>query len=61
MGLITFGEELLENKHFPYEGLAIETSNAQNATFSSKTEPLQSTQCFWKQNITKRHYLHGKH
>ena len=40
MGLITFGEGLLENKHFPYEGLVIETSNAQNAMFSFKTKPL---------------------
>ena len=38
--LITFGKELLENKHFPYEGLVIETSNAQNAMFSFKTKPL---------------------
>ena len=26
--LMTFGEELLENKQIPYEGLVIETSNA---------------------------------
>ena len=38
--LITFGEDLLENKQIPYEGLVIETSNAQNAVFSSKTQPL---------------------
>ena len=38
--LITFGEGLLENKQIPYEGLVIETSNAQNAVFSSKTQPL---------------------
>ena len=38
--LITFGDELLENKQNPYEGLVIETSNAQNAVFSFKTAPL---------------------
>ena len=38
--LITFGKELLENKQILYEGLAIETSNAQNAMFSFKTKPL---------------------
>ena len=38
--LITFGEELLENKQIPYEDLVIKTSNAQNAMFSSKTQPL---------------------
>ena len=38
--LITFDEELLENKQVPYEGLVIETSNAQNAVFPFKTTPL---------------------
>ena len=38
--LITFGEESLGNKQIPYEGHVIETSNAQNAMFSSKTQPL---------------------
>ena len=38
--LITFGEELLENKQIPYEGLVIETFNAQNAVSSCKTTPL---------------------
>ena len=38
--LVTFGGELLENKQIPYEGLVIETSNAQNAMFSFKTQPL---------------------
>ena len=38
--LITFGGGLLENKQNPYEGLVIETSNAQNAMFSFKTQPL---------------------
>ena len=40
--LITFGEELSENKQVPYEGLATETSNAQHGMFSFKTQPLQS-------------------
>ena len=38
--LRAFGEELLENKQIPYEGLVIETSNTQNAVFSFKTAPL---------------------
>ena len=38
--LITFGEELSENKQVPYEGLVIETSNAQHGMFSFKTQPL---------------------
>ena len=38
--LITFGEGLLKNKKVPYEGLVIENSNAQNAMFSFKTQPL---------------------
>ena len=38
--LITFGGGLLENKQIPYEGLVIEASNAKNAVFSSKTQPL---------------------
>ena len=38
--LRAFGKELLENKQIPYEGLVIETSNAQNAVFSFKTAPL---------------------
>ena len=38
--LVTFGGGLLENKHFPYEGLVIETSNAQHGMFSFKTQPL---------------------
>ena len=38
--LITYGKELLEDKQIPYEGLVIETSNAQNAVFSFKTTPL---------------------
>ena len=38
--LTTFGGGLLENKQIPYEGLVIETSNAKNAVFSSKTQPL---------------------
>ena len=38
--LVTFGEELLENKQVPYEGLLIETSNAQHGMFSFKTQPL---------------------
>ena len=31
---------MLENKQILYEGLAIETSNAQKAVFSSKTIPM---------------------
>ena len=38
--LITLGGGLLENKHVPYEGLVIETSNAQHSMFSFKTQPL---------------------
>ena len=38
--LVTFGGGLLENKQIPYEGLVIETSNAQNAMFPFKTQPL---------------------
>ena len=38
--LITFGKEMLENKQVIYEGLVIGTSNAQNAMFSFKTQPL---------------------
>ena len=38
--LITLGGGLLENKQIPYEGLVIEASNAKNAVFSSKTQPL---------------------
>ena len=38
--LITFGEELLENKQVPYEGLVIEISNAQHDMFSFITQPL---------------------
>ena len=38
--LTTFGGRLMENKQIPYEGLVIETSNAKNAVFSSKTQPL---------------------
>ena len=40
IGLATFGGGLLENKHVPYEGLVIETSNAQHGMFSFKTQPL---------------------
>ena len=35
--LITLGGGLLKNKHVPYEGLVIETSNAQHGMFSFKT------------------------
>ena len=38
--ICTFGEKLLENRHVPYEGLVIETSNAQHGMFSFKTQPL---------------------
>ena len=38
--LATFGGRLLGNKQIPYEGLVIETSNAKDAVFSSKTQPL---------------------
>ena len=40
IGLATFGGGLLENKHVPYEGLVIETSNAQHGMFSFKSQPL---------------------
>ena len=40
INLITLGGGLLENKHVPYEGLVIETSNAQHSMFSFKTQPL---------------------
>ena len=40
INLITLGGGLLENKHVPYEGLVIETSNAQHGMFSFKTQPL---------------------
>ena len=45
--LITFGEELLENKQVPYEGLVIETSNAQHGMFSFKPNHCNQTQVFW--------------
>ena len=38
--LKAFGKEMLENKQILYEGLVIETSNAQKAMFSFKTQPL---------------------
>ena len=40
INMTTFGEELLVNKQVPYDGLVIETFNAQNAMFSFKTTPL---------------------
>ena len=48
--LATFGGGLLENKHFPYEGLVIETSNAQHGMFSFKTQPLQPNTSILKPN-----------
>ena len=40
INLITLGRGMLENKHVPYEGLVIETSNAKHGMFSFKTQPL---------------------
>ena len=40
INLITLGGGLLGNKHVPYKGLVIETSNAQHGMFSFKTQPL---------------------
>ena len=57
--LITFGEELLENKQVPYEGLVIETSNAQHGMFSFKPNHCNQMQVFCKQKtIPKHQYLH---
>ena len=50
IGLATLGGGLLENKHVPYEGLVIETSNAQHGMFSFKTQPLQPNASILKQN-----------
>ena len=52
INLITLGGGLLENKHVPYEGLVIEASNAKNAVFSSKTQPLQPNASILKQTKT---------
>ena len=49
INLITLGGGLLENKHVPYEGLVIETSNAQHGMFSFKTQPLQPNASILKQ------------
>ena len=50
IGLATFGGGLLENKHVPYEGLVIETSNAQHGMFSFKNPTI----------ATKRKYFEAK-
>ena len=50
--LATLGGGLLANKHVPYEGLVIETSNAQHSMFSFKTQPLQPNACILKKKNT---------
>ena len=57
--LVTFGEELLENKQILYESLEIETSNAQNAMFPSKPNHCYQMQVFESKKIPKHQYLHG--
>ena len=58
--MITFGKEMLENKQILYEGLVIETSNAQNAMFSFKTPIIVTQWKYFKANKYQKHqYLHG--
>ena len=51
--LVTFDERLLENKHVPYEGLVMETSNAQHGMFSFKNPTIVTKHKYFEAKCTK--------